>query len=85
MIGAKFVTTAQKIPRYRVTRNFAVARGIIVRSRSTISNIGATLQTLFGANIMISTELCGNARDDAHRSMVDHAGQFGAREHWRAL
>ena len=67
MIDAKLITTAQEIPGYRVTRNLGVVRGIIVRSRSIVGNIGASLQTLFGGNITIYTELCERARDDAHR------------------
>jgi uncharacterized protein YbjQ (UPF0145 family) len=78
MIDAKLITTAQEIPGYRVTRNLGVVRGIIVRSRSIVGNIGASLQTLFGGNITIYTELCEKARDDAHRLMVEHAGQLGA-------
>jgi uncharacterized protein YbjQ (UPF0145 family) len=78
MIDAKLITTAQEIPGYRLTRNLGVVRGIIVRSRSIVGNIGASLQTLFGGNITIYTELCEKARDDAHRLMVDHAGQLGA-------
>ncbi len=78
MIDAKLITTAQDLPGYRVTRNLGVVRGIIVRSRSIVGNIGASLQTLFGGNITIYTELCEKARDDAHRSMVEHAHQLGA-------
>jgi uncharacterized protein YbjQ (UPF0145 family) len=78
MIDAKLITTAQELPGYRVTRNLGVVRGIIVRSRSIVGNIGASLQTLFGGNITIYTELCSKARDDAHRLMVEHAGQLGA-------
>ena len=78
MIDAKLITTAQEFPGYRITRNLGVVRGIIVRSRSIVGNIGASLQTLFGGNITIYTELCGKARDDAHRLMVEHAGQLGA-------
>ena len=78
MIDAKLITTAQDLPGYRITRNSGVVRGIIVRSRSVVGNIGASLQTLFGGNIMIYTELCEKARDDAHRLMAEHAGQFGA-------
>ena len=72
------ITTAQDIAGYRVTKNFGVVRGIIVRSRSIVGNIGASLQTLFGGNITIYTDLCEKARDDAHRLMVEHAGQSGA-------
>jgi uncharacterized protein YbjQ (UPF0145 family) len=78
MIDAKLITTALELPGYRVTRNLGVVRGIIVRSRSIVGNIGASLQTLFGGNITIYTELCEKARDDAHRLMVEHAGQLGA-------
>jgi len=78
MIDAKLITTAQEIPGYRLTRNLGVVRGIIVRSRSIVGNIGASLQTLLGGNITIYTDLCEKARDDAHRLMVEHAGQLGA-------
>ena len=78
MIDAKFITTAQDLPGHRVTRNLGVVRGIVVRSRSIVGNIGASLQTLFGGNITIYTELCQKARDDAHRLMLEHAGQLGA-------
>ena len=78
MIDDKLITTAQEIPGYRVMRNLGVVRGIIVRSRSIVGNIGASLQTLFGGNITIYTQLREKARDDAHRLMVDHAGQLGA-------
>jgi uncharacterized protein YbjQ (UPF0145 family) len=78
MIDVKMMTTAQEIPGYRVTRNLGVVRGIIVRSRSIVGNIGASLQTLFGGNITIYSELCERARADAHNLMVEHAGQLGA-------
>ena len=78
MIDSKMMTTAQEIPGYRVTKNLGVVRGIIVRSRSIVGNIGASLQTLFGGNITIYSELCEKAREDAHRQMVEHAGQLGA-------
>lgn len=78
MIDAKMVTTALDLPGYRVVRSFGVVRGIVVRSRSIVGNIGATLQTLFGGNITLYTELCEKARADAHRLMVDHAADVGA-------
>ena len=78
MIDAKMVTTALDLPGYRVVRNLGVVRGIVVRSRSIVGNIGATLQTLFGGNITLYTDLCEKARADAHRLMVDHAAELGA-------
>lgn len=78
MIDSKLVTTAVEIPGYRVSKNLGIVRGIIVRSRSIVGNIGASLQTLVGGNISIYTELCDKAREDAHRLMVEHAAQLGA-------
>jgi uncharacterized protein YbjQ (UPF0145 family) len=71
-------TTTFEIPGYRVVRSFGVVRGIIVRSRSLIGNIGAGIQSLFGGNISIYTELCERARGDAYNLMLQHAGQLGA-------
>lgn len=78
MIDAKMVTTALDLPGYRIVRSLGVVRGIVVRSRSIVGNIGATLQTLLGGNITIYTELCEKARADAHRLMVEHASELGA-------
>jgi uncharacterized protein YbjQ (UPF0145 family) len=71
-------TTAFELPGYRVTKSFGVVRGIIVRSRSVVGNIGAGLQSLFGGNITLYTSLCERARDDAFQLMLEHAGHLGA-------
>jgi len=42
-VDSSMVTTALELPGYRVVRNFGIVRGIIVRSRSVIGNLGATL------------------------------------------
>jgi uncharacterized protein YbjQ (UPF0145 family) len=73
-----FTTTAFEIPGYRVVKNFGVVRGIIVRSRSVVGNLGANIQSLFGGNITIYTEMCEQARDDAFREMITHANQLNA-------
>ena len=78
MIDQKMVTTALELPGHRVTRSFGVVRGIVVRSRSIIGTVGAGLQTLFGGNITLYTDMCERARADAHQLMVEHAGQLGA-------
>src|SRR2546425_2800284 len=72
------VTTAFELPGYRVSKNLGVVRGIVVRSRSIVGNIGAALQTLFGGNITLYTELCERARADAFRVMQEHAAELGA-------
>ena len=72
------VTTALELPGYRIVRNLGVVRGLTVRSRSVIGNIGAGLQTLFGGNITILTSLCEKTRAEAFDLMVQHAGEMGA-------
>jgi len=78
MISLAHVTTAFELPGYRLTRNHGVVRGIVVRSRSIIGTIGASLQTLVGGNISLYTELCEKAREDAFRIMLAHGAELGA-------
>jgi uncharacterized protein YbjQ (UPF0145 family) len=39
-VDTSMVTTANEIPGYRIVKNFGIVRGIIVRSRSVIGNLG---------------------------------------------
>ena len=71
-------TTAFTIDGYRTVRNLGVVRGLTVRSRSIVGNIGALLQTIVGGNISIYVELCEKARADAFRFMLQHAQAAGA-------
>ena len=71
-------TTTFELPGYRIVKSFGVVRGIIVRSRSVIGNVGASIQALFGGNISLYTELCERAREDAFNLLLDHAGKLGA-------
>jgi uncharacterized protein YbjQ (UPF0145 family) len=77
-IDPKLVTTAFDLPGYRIVKNRGVVRGIVVRSRSIVGSIGASLQTLLGGNITLYTELCETARADAFRIMLEHATEVGA-------
>ena len=77
-VNSTLVTTAFELPGYRTVRNFGVVRGIVVRSRSIIGNIGAGLQILFGGDITLYTELCERARADAFRLLLEHAAATGA-------
>ncbi len=72
------VSTTNELAGYRIVRQLGVVRGITVRSRSVIGNIGAALQTLVGGNISLLTELCERARQDAFDLMVRHAAAVGA-------
>src|SRR5437868_10375918 len=71
-------TTTFELPGYRITKSFGVVRGIIVRSRSIVGNIGAGIQSLFGGNITLYTNLCERARDDAFREMLTHPAELAA-------
>jgi len=71
-------TTSFEIQGFRVTRNLGVVRGITVRSRSIFGSIGASIQTLFGGNITLMTQLCEKTRGDAFQMMMEHAQTMGA-------
>ncbi len=77
-VHPSLVTTAFELPGCRIVQNIGLVRGIVVRSRSIIGNIGAGLQTLFGGNITLYTNLCEKAREDAYELLLQHAGEVGA-------
>jgi uncharacterized protein YbjQ (UPF0145 family) len=77
-VSPQMVTTAFELPGYRIRRNLGVVRGIVVRSRSIVANIGASLQTLVGGNITAWTRLCEETRAEAFDIMVQHATEVGA-------
>lgn len=75
---ASKVTMAMTIEGYPIEETLGVVRGIVVRSRSIVGSLGATLQTLVGGNITLYTELCESARADAFQLMLEHAAETGA-------
>ena len=72
------VITTNGVEGHRVTQYLGLVRGITVRSRSVLGNIGAGFQSLFGGNITIFTELAEKAREEAYELMVQHATTMGA-------
>jgi uncharacterized protein YbjQ (UPF0145 family) len=78
VIPHEFVTTTFDLPGYRVRRNIGVVRGIVVRSRSIVGTLGASLQTIMGGNISLFSELCEKTRQDAFDLMLQHAAAVGA-------
>lgn len=78
MLNRAFVTTTFELPGYRVARTLGIVRGVTVRSRSLVGTIGAGIQSLFGGNITLWTELCEHARLEAFELMARHAEQMGA-------
>jgi uncharacterized protein YbjQ (UPF0145 family) len=71
-------TTTFDLEGFRVTRSLGVVRGITVRSRSIVGTIGGSLQTIFGGNITLFTELCEKTREEAFEMMLRHASEMGA-------
>jgi uncharacterized protein YbjQ (UPF0145 family) len=78
MISHQQVTTGLELPGYKIVRNLGIVRGLIVRSRSVVGNFLGDIQSIFGGNITIFTELCEHARQDAYDQMVMHALEIRA-------
>jgi uncharacterized protein YbjQ (UPF0145 family) len=72
------VTTTLHIEGMQISKYLGIVRGITVRSRSVVGQLGASLQQLVGGNITIYTELCEHAREEAFGLMIQHAEQMGA-------
>jgi uncharacterized protein YbjQ (UPF0145 family) len=75
---AMLVATTNDMPGYRVTAVIGMVRGITVRSRSVVGNLGGAIQSIFGGNLSIYTELAEHAREEAYQLMVEHARAAGA-------
>jgi uncharacterized protein YbjQ (UPF0145 family) len=71
-------STAFNIDGYRTVKTLGLVRGITVRSRSIFGTIGGSLQTLFGGNISLFTNLCEKTRSEAFELMLQHAEDIGA-------
>jgi uncharacterized protein YbjQ (UPF0145 family) len=72
------ITTAFELPNKRIVKNYGLVRGITVRSRNIFGTIGGSLQTIFGGNITLFTELCERTRQESYDLMVQHAEALGA-------
>src|SRR5438094_10239906 len=78
IVDAGMVTSGVELPGHRIVRNYGIVRGIVVRSRSIIGNLGAALQTIVGGNITLLTNLCEKTRQEACELMLMHAADHGA-------
>lgn len=72
------VATTNDLPGYRIVSHIGLVRGVTVRSRSVIGNIGGSIQSIFGGNLSIYTSLAETARQEAYDLLVQHAQQLGA-------
>ncbi len=77
MVAHTMVTTQFELDGFRVVRTLGVVRGIVVRSRSIVGTIGASLQTILGGNITLLTQLCEKTRAEAFDLMLRHAAELG--------
>ncbi len=78
MIDVQLITTANNLEGYRVSKHLGVVRGITVRSRSLLGNIGGVIQSLFGGKLSIYVELCEKTREEAYQLMIQNANETGA-------
>jgi uncharacterized protein YbjQ (UPF0145 family) len=72
------VVTTNDLPGYRVVKHLGMVRGLTVRSRSVIGNLGAAIQIFFGGNITLYTRLAEQARQEAYEELIAHARDLGA-------
>ena len=78
MVEQQLITTSNYLDGYKIREHLGVVRGITVRSRSLLGNIGGGIQSLFGGKLSIYVELCETTREEAYRLMVQHANDRGA-------
>ena len=72
------ITTTNDLPGYRVVRHLGVVRGITVRSRNAISDIGGQDQAMFGGKVGVYIKLAEAARKEAMDELIAHAQAEGA-------
>lgn len=77
-IPYNMTTTTFDLHGFQIVECLGVVRGVVVRSRSVVGTIGAGIQTLFGGNISLFTELAERTRQQAFDTMLVQADLAGA-------
>ncbi|NOT70613.1 MAG: YbjQ family protein [Hyphomicrobium sp.] len=72
------VVTTNELEGYRIVRHLGLVRGLTVRSRSVVGNLGAAIQIFFGGNITVYTKLAEQTRQEAFNLLIAHAQEMGA-------
>ncbi len=72
------ITTAFTLPGYKLTESHGICRGLLVRSRSVAGDAIGSLESVFGGDISVYTDLCEETRGEAYILMSDHADKMGA-------
>ena len=76
-ITYNMTTTGFELPGFRIMSSLGVVRGVVVRSRSVFGTLGAGLQTIFGGNISLFTDLAERTRQQAFDTMLVQADVAG--------
>jgi len=72
-----WVTTGTGFDGYKVVRQLGVVRGLMVRSRSVVGNLGAGFQQFVGGRQTFFMKMSDHARQEAYDLMVEHAAALG--------
>ncbi|WP_417232108.1 YbjQ family protein [Brevundimonas sp.] len=72
------VVTTNELSGYRIVRQVGLVRGITVRSRSIVGNLGGAIQSVFGGKLSIYVNLAETARQEALDHLIEHAAEQGA-------
>jgi len=72
------VATTNDLAGYRIVRQVGLVRGITVRSRSIVGNLGGAIQSVFGGKLSIYVNLAETARQEALDHLIAHANEQGA-------
>ncbi len=72
------VVTTNELSGYRILKQVGLVRGITVRSRSIVGNLGGAIQSVFGGKLSIYVNLAETARQEALDHLIEHAREQGA-------
>ena len=72
------IVTTNELSGYRVVKHLGMVKGLTVRSRSVVGNIGAAIQIFFGGNITVYTKLAEQTRQEAFDLLIQNAQAKGA-------
>jgi uncharacterized protein YbjQ (UPF0145 family) len=73
-----WVTTGTAFDGYKVVRQLGVVRGLMIRSRSVVGNLGAGFQQFVGGRQTVYMKMSDHARQEGYDLMVQHAAALGA-------
>ena len=72
------IVTTNDLPGYRIVRHLGLVRGLTVRSRSVVGNIGAAFQIFRGGKISVYQHLAEQTRQEALDILIMDANRLGA-------